>query len=77
MLSHLYAAVLSVGTEVESVTSCPAIANARTGFRLSTIELGIRIDRAPFIVTGDVQRKKAGVSAGFPFRLAGAAPRSV
>lgn len=56
MPSHLYAAVLSVGTEVESVTSCPAIANARTGFRLSTIELGIRIDRAPFIVTGDVQR---------------------
>ncbi|AOI95606.1 hypothetical protein WS66_08175 [Burkholderia sp. LA-2-3-30-S1-D2] len=56
MRSHFYAAVLSVGAEVESVTSCPAIANARTGFRLSTIELGIRIDRAPFIVTGDVQR---------------------
>jgi len=56
MPSHLYAAVLSVGTEVESVTSCRAIANARTGFRLSTIELGIRIDRAPFIVTGDLQR---------------------
>src|SRR5690348_13700778 len=32
-----YAAVLSVGGDVDSITSCPAIANARTGFKLSTI----------------------------------------